>query len=173
MKIYGKITDKSIIYPGSFNYVHQGHILSAQFIEKKYSRPVVFEISISNCDKEDANNIEERVARINDFGYSVVVTNARTFAAKYILLRSAGYYNHNDIDFCCGVDTWNRILDKKYYFDSEEIMKNTLKNKIGSHFYILPRNEIKLMNTDLLRYTFCEDFKEVNISSSEIRKLNE
>jgi len=119
-----------LVVPGSFNPVHAGHeqlALAAQSVlERKQGQvfPAIFEISIANADK-GAVDVDEIQLRVEQFmtadvvkcgPWNVAVTKAALFVDKAKLFPSS--------TFVIGADTAWRLVDKKYYDNSE--MKMTL-----------------------------------------------
>lgn len=99
------------VFPGSFNPLHDGHLEIARVAQELTGCTPWFEITVTNADKPPIDYIDvER--RVKQFGreqhlHRVVLTNATLFRDKIHLFR-------NSI-FVVGVDTWERILNPKYY----------------------------------------------------------
>ncbi len=100
----------AVVFPGSFNPLHDGHTTLAEVAARVLGRPVAFELSTANVDKPDlpGDEVQRRLAQFR--GYAPVwVTRAATFAQKAELFPAA--------TFVVGFDTAMRLVDPKYYGD--------------------------------------------------------
>ena len=97
-----------LLFPGSFNPLHQGHQDMIRIAEDISGELAVLEISTFNVDKPPIDYIEMR-DREQTIGqrYPLVFTNAPTFVSKARLFPG--------VMFVVGVDTITRIGDSRYY----------------------------------------------------------
>ncbi|MFO0797238.1 MAG: hypothetical protein U0804_07155 [Gemmataceae bacterium] len=102
------------LLPGSFNPLHQGHVLLAAVAARRLGIPVAFELSVANVDKPDldAAEVERRVAQFAATA-PVWVTRAATFAEKAELFPGAA--------FVVGYDTAVRLVDCRYYANDDRL----------------------------------------------------
>ena len=101
-----------VLLPGSFNPLHEGHVLLARVAEELRQQPVAFEISVTNVDKPplSGETVRHRLAQFA--GKSPVeLTRAPTFVEKSRLFPGT--------TFVIGADTAERLFAPKYYGDDE------------------------------------------------------
>lgn len=113
------LAEPRLLFPGSFNPLHQGHLELAAVATEELATPVQFELSIANVDKPDLPEevLAERLQLFRGIA-PIWVTRAPTFAEKAELFPG-----------CCfvvGYDTAVRLLDLKYYQQSEQIREAAL-----------------------------------------------
>jgi hypothetical protein len=123
-----------VLFPGSFNPVHEGHVLLARVAEELRQQPVAFEISVTNVDKPalESKTVRQRLAQ---FAWKVPVelTRAPTFVDKSRLFPGTM--------FVIGADTAARLVAPKYYGDDEIRMHDALEEiaHSGASFLVAVR----------------------------------
>jgi len=96
-----------LLFPGSFDPLHEGHRRMARIAEEIAERPVEFELSLTNVDKPAIDFIELR-GRVGQFaGQTLWLTRAATFLEKLEIFPGS--------TFVLGVDTFIRLADPRYY----------------------------------------------------------
>ena len=98
----------TVLFPGAFNPLHDGHLAMAHHAQRVFDAPVAFEICANNVDKPQLNYIalRHRVSQFDD-ATPVWITNTATFVEKARCFPG--------VRFVVGVDTVSRIGLAKYY----------------------------------------------------------
>ena len=101
-----------LLFPGSFDPLHDGHRTMARIAEEIAERPVEYELSVANVEKPllDYHEITSRVAQFAD--RTLWLTRAATFLEKIVLFPQG--------TFVLGADTYVRLADPRYYGGSAE-----------------------------------------------------
>ena len=115
----------SVLFPGSFNPMHEGHVLLARVAEELRQQPVAFEISVTNVDKPPlaGETVRHRLAQFA-WKSPVELTRAPTFLEKSRLFPGT--------TFVIGADTAERLVAPKYYGDDELRMHVALEEIANS-----------------------------------------
>jgi hypothetical protein len=164
-----------VLFPGSFNPMHEGHVLLARVAEELRQQPVAFEISVTNVDKPPLAGETVR-HRLTQFAWKspVELTRAPTFVEKSRLFPGT--------TFVVGADTAERLFVPKYYGDDEVQMHTALEEiaNSGGSFLVAVRidaaGRVRGLKDILVPRRYAELFTEIpehrfrlDISSSEIR----
>ena len=114
----------SALLPGSFNPLHVGHTELADAATRALGMPVAYELSVSNVDKPPLA-VAEVHRRLEQFKgtATVALTRAETFVKKSELFPGCG--------FAIGWDTVTRLIQPRYYGDSQEAMLRALAEMWG------------------------------------------
>jgi hypothetical protein len=166
----------SVLFPGSFNPMHEGHALLARIAEELRQQPVAFEISVTNVDKPPLAGETVR-RRLAQFAWKapVELTRAPTFLEKSRLFPGT--------TFVVGADTAERLFGPKYYGDDEARMHLALEEIAGSGSSFLvavrldPAGRVRALGDIPVPRRYADLFTEipehrfrVDTSSSEIRE---
>jgi Cytidylyltransferase-like len=109
----------SLLLPGSFNPLHDGHLRLAEIASKIVGAAAAFDLSVLNADKPPLPDEEVR-RRLTQFAWRAPVwlTRAPTYTEKAELFPGCV--------FVVGADTAARIVQSRFYGDSEERMADAL-----------------------------------------------
>ena len=124
------------LLPGSFNPLHAGHTELAEVSSNILGVPIAYELSVSNVDKPPLA-VAEVHRRLEQFpgAATVVLTRAETFVKKSELFPGCG--------FAIGWDTVTRLIQPRYYGDSQTAMLQALAGMWvrGSRFAVGGRTD--------------------------------
>jgi hypothetical protein len=165
----------SVLFPGSFNPMHEGHVLLARVAEELRQQPLAFEISVTNVDKPPlaGETVRHRLAQFA-WKWPVELTRAPTFVEKSRLFPGT--------TFVVGADTVERLFVPKYYGDDEARMYDALDEiaNSGGSFLVAVRidaaGRVRTLNDIPVPRRYADLFTEIpehrfrfDTSSSEIR----
>jgi nicotinamide mononucleotide (NMN) deamidase PncC len=164
-----------VLFPGSFNPMHEGHVLLARVAEELRQQPLAFEISVTNVDKPPlaGETVRHRLAQFA-WKSPVELTRAPTFLEKSRLFPGT--------TFVVGADTAERLFGPKYYGDDEARMHDALGEiaNSGGSFLVAVRidaaGRVRALNDIPVPRRYADLFTEIpehrfrfDTSSSEIR----
>jgi hypothetical protein len=164
-----------VLFPGSFNPMHEGHVLLARVAEELRQQPLAFEISVTNVDKPPlaGETVRHRLAQFA-WKSPVELTRAPTFVEKSRLFPGT--------TFVVGMDTAERLFGPKYYGDDEARMHDALEEiaNSGGSFLVAVRldaaGRVRALTDIPVPRRYADLFTEipehrfrVDTSSSEIR----
>ena len=164
-----------VLFPGSFNPMHEGHVSLARVAEELRQQPLAFENSVTNVDKPPlaGETVRHRVAQFA-WKSPVELTRAPTFLEKSRLFPST--------TFVIGADTAERLVAPKYYGDDELRMHGALEEvaNSGNSFLVAVRidtvGRVRALSDIPVPRRYADLFTEipehrfrVDTSSSEIR----
>ncbi|NBV46414.1 MAG: hypothetical protein EBR86_12460 [Planctomycetia bacterium] len=96
-----------VVFPGSFDPLHDGHRGMAALAGSLAGRPVEYELSVTNVDKPPLDHME-LTDRVRQFPEGRLwLTRAPTFVEKVAIFPRAV--------FVLGADTFSRLWDRRYY----------------------------------------------------------
>jgi hypothetical protein len=109
----------TLLLPGAFNPLHEGHLKLAKAASAIIGAPAAFDLSVLNADKPPLADEEVR-RRLAQFAWRAPVwlTRAPTYTEKAELFPGC--------TFVVGADTAARVVQPRFYGDNEERMAEAL-----------------------------------------------
>jgi hypothetical protein len=169
----------AVLLPGSFNPLHSGHCTLAEVAARRLGAPAAYELTILNADKGSLAAEEVR-RRLSQFAWRAAVwlTRAPTFPEKAHLFPGTA--------FVIGADTAARIVQPRFYGDSEDRMNEALGllRSRGCRFLVAGRVnaegtflgledlDIPAAHRDLFTALSGSEFR-VDLSSTQLRAADE
>lgn len=175
------LPDGALVFPGSFNPPHKGHIALAQAAlrtenkRKRCSRSdhrsIFMELSIANADKPpiDPETVSERLGKFLGLDalpshWGVILTRAPLFSEKVAIVQNCiDTFDGStpDLSFVIGTDTLVRIIDPKYYNNNKIEMEEALRSLKGVNFLIGGRLDQKTDADEPYFVTGKEEIKDL------------
>jgi len=115
----GPPVSAGLIFPGSFDPLHEGHLLMARVAEEIAERPLAYEISVTNVDKPTLDYVEMRNRAAQFTDRELWFTRAATFVEKLAVFPAS--------TFVMGADTFARLPDPRYYGGSAAAAARAVK----------------------------------------------
>lgn len=158
------INDHIVIYPGSFNPYHIGHMHITQKVRELTNVEPVHEISLLNADKGCHNywDVLNRIVTLQKDNLSGIITTTSTFGEKITFWST----KHKKQTYVVGIDTWDRIW-KPHYYNLDDLKSLITKNNVD--FHVFSRNDEKFNDYGIAQVSYHDDNPHKNVSSSQIR----
>lgn len=130
----GNCLENVVVFPGSYNPLHDGHRRLAAVARQRLSKDVCFEITLKNADKDQISWAEarQRADQFKHFG-TVLFTQVALFSQKANIFPNSA--------FVIGTDTVARLIQPRFYDDDVEKMHQSFKEiqQSGCRFLVAGR----------------------------------
>jgi nicotinic acid mononucleotide adenylyltransferase/methanogenic corrinoid protein MtbC1 len=170
--------ESNIIFPGSYNFIHLGHISIFNKVSEIYDiqrglhDKISFEISTKNADKGSINfkDLKNRLDEIQK-----QIPDAKTYITnKSLFIEKARQFPN--CKFIVGYDTFSRIGNVKYYKNEQDMLDCFAEfKKLGTKFILAHRNsnneDIKKLPDTLRELIEIVIDTNICLSSTEIRNM--
>ena len=154
-----------LIFPGTFQPFHEGHLSIQKIAEDKTGELVTFEISICNVEKTLLSYYEiEKTLGQFKAEKNWVLTNAPTFVEKAAIFKES--------TFVMGMDTLIRLFDPKFY-ENDQVMRSRLNVFIENNIrFLVFGRQIGSQFMSLNDFIIPEEFKDrfIGVTEKEFRE---
>jgi nicotinic acid mononucleotide adenylyltransferase len=163
-----------VVYSGSFNPLHDGHMGIINLAEKILGVRPVLEMSVHSVGKPELDYIDvsQRLQQQHEKDLYTIISDCPLYTDKISILNK--YFDFQKLVFCIGYDTYERIFDVSHYKNEAAYESFIQQLQLSQTKFLLfgrgGKKDIKpehqsfiIENDEALNYN-------LNISSTEIRK---
>jgi nicotinic acid mononucleotide adenylyltransferase len=170
--------DRVVVFPGSFNPIHFGHIRMFEMAREITGIDPIFEISILNIDKPSLSIYDIQSRHDQLVNYPLIMTSGKFIADKAKIIRDNfpplktidGFDKR--IDFVIGLDTWERFVNSPNR-NLEPVLRyhRVFYDNVGFIVFNRGGKTIDRDHYGFKNVTFIDGFN-MDISSTKIRNQN-